>query len=166
MQTFESRIKSALRTLPRIVGNEVVNFALDNFKKQGFLGDVFEKWPARKNPTKWGTVPKRNGRALLVNSGRLRRGGRIVRADWNAVVYGNDVPYARAHNDGLRIGEIQRVQSFSRKVRGKSQSVSAFTRHINQNIPRRRFIGNSQYLTARLKRVAEVHILKNLREWH
>jgi hypothetical protein len=50
------------------VGNEVVNFSLENFKRQGFLGATFQPWPKRKNPTKWGTKVKNNNRALFVNT--------------------------------------------------------------------------------------------------
>lgn len=172
---FERRVKTALRQLPRLVGNEVLNFAADNFRNQGFMGDTFEAWPKRKNPNKWGQAPKRNGRAILIDRGTLRRGNRVIRADWQAIIIGNSVKYARAHNEGVRLGIIQKVASFNRKVAARTyfkstvetpahdEQVKEHTRKINQYIPRRRFLGNSQYLQKRLVRISLAHINKSLR---
>ncbi len=164
IEELERRFKSVAGTLPILVGNEVVNFALDNFKKQGFLGASFQSWNARKNPNAWGQKPKRNGRALLVDSGRLRGSIRVLRTSWDAVVVGSDVPYAKAHNEGLRVGQIQSVKEFERKVKGKVQTVRAFTRHINQDIPQRQFLGDSPYLRERLQRIIGTEILKAFRK--
>lgn len=183
IKELERRIKGALTTLPTLVGNEVVNFSKDRFRQQGWLGNTFEPWPARKSHSKWGKTPRNKGRAILVDTGRLRRSIRIIRSSWDAVVVGSDVPYAKAHNEGVRLGIIQQVKSHTRKVTkvgivkkaslktksnitygrvatGGTIQVKAHKRRINQRIPRRQFLGNSQYLTARLKRTAIAHIMK------
>lgn len=168
--------------LPIIVANEAVNFALDNFSRQAWMGDSIEPWRKRKNPTKWGKAPERNGRAILVDKARLKRGMRVQRATWNDIVIGNDAPYAVAHNEGLRAGMIQRVKQHTRKVtkvgivktvqrkkstgiqygrvQSRTATVSAHTRRINQNIPRRRFIGDSPYLRQRINRITAREILQ------
>lgn len=161
IKEMERRFRAALTRLPAIAGNEVVNFALDNFKRQSWMGNREERWKPRKNPTKWGQAPKRNGRAILMDSGRLRRSIRVIRTTADMVVVGTDVPYARAHNEGVRLGLIQTVKPFKRKLKnGGIANVSRHTRRINQNIPRRQFLGNSPYLTDKLKRVANAEIMK------
>lgn len=183
--------------LPAIAGNEMVNFALDNFRRQGFQGASFQPWKKRKSPTKWGSKPKRNGRALLILTSRLKRSVRVVRANWNIIAVGSDVPYAKVHNNGLRMGQIQQVASFKRvqtlagvaskfKVKGEQfetgsamsinsrkrtrnlkvkteVTVKAHSRKIDQNIPARKFIGHSPYLTSRLQRVVGAQIIKALK---
>ena len=110
------RFEKAVQKLPRIAGNTAVNFALENFRRQGFQGAVFQPWRTRKDPTKWGQRPKRNGRAVLVMSGRLRQSVRIVSATANEVTVGSDVPYAKVHNEGFRDVPIhQWVKSYTRK---------------------------------------------------
>jgi phage gpG-like protein len=157
IRALQKRFKSVLGRMPRILGNEVVNFTLDNFQRQGFLGNSFEPWAKRKEG--WGK-DNRKGRAVLTNTGRLRRSVRIVQATQDMVVIGTDVPYAKAHNEGLRIGLIQTVKSFTRK---SGVEVKAHTRRVNQNIPRRKFMGKSPYLEARLKRVTTAELMKELK---
>lgn len=159
IKELERRFANVITRLPVIAGNEVVNFALDNFKKQGFQGDTFEPWKKRKFPTKWG-IKTKGGRALLVQSGRLRRSIRITQLSNAMVTVGSDVPYAKVHNEGLRIGQIQSVKSFTRK---NGQEVKSHTRRINQNISPRPYLKESQYLTAKLKRVLTAEIMKALR---
>lgn len=155
---LQKQFRSALLRVPIIVGNEAVNFSLDNFRLQGFLGNTLERWQPRKKS--W-VKDNRPHRAILIDSGKLRRGNRVVRTTPSEVVIGNDVPYARAHNEGLKVGLIQAVKGFTRK---SGVSVSAHTRRVNQNIPRRRFMGNSPYLEARLKRVVTLQLSKEIKQ--
>lgn len=165
LKELERRFKAMAPTLPRLAGNEVVNFALDNFRKQGFMGSSFRPWKPRKNPTKWGQAPKRNGRSILVQTGRLRRSIRVTQASWALTTIGTDVPYARAHNEGLRMGQIQTVKGFTRKktAKRKAHAVDTHTRRINQNIPARPFLADSPYLQRNIQRVLAAQILKALK---
>lgn len=179
IQILEQRFKIVINRLPVLVGNEVVNFALDNFKRQAWLGETVQPWQKRKDPTKWGMKVKRPGRALLVDSGRLRRSIRVISHTLNSVTVGSDVPYAQAHNNGVRLGEIQTVKAFERKVHTVAKvssikthrtsnpkvqtgvvHVKEFKRRIDQHIPARRFLGNSPYLNARLQRIVSAEILR------
>lgn len=170
-------MRKQVASLPKLVGSEVRNFALDSFKRQGFLGDTFEPWKRRKSK-------KGAGRAILVKTGRLRRGWRVQQANWNAVIIANDVPYAKAHNDGffrkeVTVKEHQR-NTFSRSkvgtgrftktgkermktVQSISGSVKVRQHKRRMSIPRRRMIGKSQYLMRHLQRVSLNHILKAYR---
>lgn len=154
---LERKFRKTMTRMPIIVGNEAVNFTLDNFMRQGFLGNTFQRWLSRKQGWKKDNRSRRN---VLINTGRLRRSIRIVRTTTNMVVIGSDVPYARAHNEGSRLGVIQEVRSFTRK---NGSEVKAHTRKVNQNLPRRQFIGNSPYLNTRIKRVAAAAIMKDFK---
>jgi phage gpG-like protein len=164
IKEIQKRMRSVMLRLPVIVGNEALNWVLDNFRRQGFLGDTFQPWKARKNPTKWGQTPKNNGRAILVKTGFYRRSWRIARVGEMTVSIGSNAPYARAMNYGVRIGEIHHVKSFTRKsFGGKETVVKPFTRRINQNIPARPVIGPSRYMNTKLLRIAELEIRRELK---
>lgn len=166
MVKIQSRLAETLRTLPAIIGEEAVNFSLESFDKQGWLGDIHEPWKKRKNPSKWGKADETD-RALLVKTGKLKRSVRITRILNDRVrigAGGSDVPYARVHNFGFRGKVNQKVGAFTRKMKnGKTQNVKAHDRTINQNIPKRQFIGtegHSQYLRARIRRACLVELKK------
>ena len=157
---------------------DAVNFFKDSFRRQGFLGDTLEPWKPRKTNTKWGKTPRNKGRAILIDTGRLRRSIRLISASNLTATIGTDVPYARAHNEGSRLGLIQSVKAFTRKknttatigtssrtrrVQTGTINVKAHTRRINQNIPRRQFMGQSQYLSKQLNRRLTAELMKALR---
>jgi len=151
------QFKGAALRLPIIIGNEAVNFTLDNFRLQGFMGNSFQRWlPVKKNS--WGK--KKRGNTILVSSGRLRRSIRVVHLNADSVTIGTDVKYARAHNEGMRLGLIQTVEGFSRK---NGSNVKGHTRKVDMRIPKRQFMGNSPYLNARLKRHGTALFLREIR---
>ena len=151
---LEVKFKAAILRLPPVAGAEVVNFALDNFRRQGFAGQA---WKQRKNPTAWGQVPRNNGRALLVDKGDLKRSPRVMRHNHEEVVIGSSVPYAKAQNEGFSGQVVQTVTGFQRK---NGSSVKSFSRTINQDIPARPFLANSPVLEERLKRVITEHMVR------
>jgi phage gpG-like protein len=151
------RFKGVWLRVPLLVGNEAINFTLDNFRRQGFLGSTFQPWATRK--TGW-KKDKRKGRAILTDTSRLKRSIRITKLSADEVAYGTDVKYAQAHNEGLKLGIIQSVKSFTRK---SGAEVKAHTRRIDQRIPKRQFMGNSPYLNARITRVVSAAFLKELK---
>lgn len=155
VRELERRFRSTIIRLPALAGNEVINFSLGNFKRLGFLGSSFVQWKKRKSG--WKKKSNREGRDILVDKGRLRRSGRIVSATFERVVVGFNVPYAKAHNEGLQIGVIQSVKSFRRK---SGAVVKSHSRRVNMKISRSQFIGNSPYLTARIRRMASVHLIR------
>lgn len=173
-----------MQTLPYKVGVLMVGFTLDRFKYQNWIDTYPAPWKPRKR-NKWSKKANDTGRALLVKSGRLRRATRIVATTPNSVTIGNDTPYAVAHNEGLRLGLIQQVSGFKRKrfasqktgtgiysVKSRKErmrtkrvmtgavDVKAHTRHIDQNIPERRFMGESKYLNMQISRLIQAEINK------
>ena len=188
VKRVEVKVKATLKALPRMVGNEAVNFFRNSFKLQGWLGNSFQAWPKRKTKSNWGKTPRNKGRAILIDTGKLRRGIRLVNADWNSVRIANDFTYAKAHNEGVRLGIIQTVRSYkrnqytkqkvgkgiysikTRKERMKSIKVVSGTitvrqhkRRINQRIPRRQFMGNSPYLNRNIHRLIASELNKALK---
>lgn len=178
IKAVEQRVRAAIRTLPRLVGNEAVNFSKDSFRRQGWLGDSFQPWPARKAGGKWGKTPRNKGRAILIDTGKMRRATRVISADLQEIKIGNDVPYAQAHNDGVSLRSVtQHVKAHRRKrkqnnvsgARGKKIAsgitfVKSHERKIRVKIPRRRFIGNSPYLNRNISRLIASQINKAINQ--
>lgn len=173
--TLQTAFKEGMQKLPLVIGNEVVNFSKDSFKKQGWQGDVFTPWKKRKLVKGKGST-----RAILVKTGRLRRSIRVTRANMDEVAIGTDVPYAKAHNEGVN-GTVT-VKAHSRKSFSKQKvsytaksgsqrmktvsSLSGSTivkQHTRKmKLPKRQFIGSSSALITRLKTAAVTHLSKYL----
>ncbi len=186
LQIEKQRLKQVWLTLPYKAGVLMVAFSKDRFKYQNWLDNYPEAWVPRKKNSKWGGKKKNNsGRALLVQSGRLRRSIQIFSTTGNSVTIGSDVPYASVHNDGYRMGQIQQVATYTRKRFIKARKgtgvysiktrkegmktvstlaseiqVAAHTRRVDQRIPRRRFMGESKYLTMQISRMIEAEMMK------
>lgn len=174
----EKHFKQVLQYAPGMLGNIAVNFFLDRFRYQNWMGHTTEPWKQRKKNNR-----RNKGRAILVQSGRLRRSIRITRITGLTTYIGSDVPYARAHNEGFK-GTVS-VKAFTRnkyskekvksgrftksgaermktvqRISGSSQ-VKAHTRRMN--LPRRQFMGNSPVLEKQLQRKLLAELMKGLR---
>ncbi|MDF7809925.1 phage virion morphogenesis protein [Hymenobacter sp. YC55] len=112
-KVFQKEATKMLRGLPKMIGKMALVEASDNFRKQGHENDsgAFVPWAPRKtNKPEHGRtrndgqrdrryrVPK--GRAILVQSGRLRRSLRIVSSTASSITIGTDVPYAEPLQEG------------------------------------------------------------------
>jgi len=88
--------RTAMERSMILIGNEAKNFFVASFRKQGFDDKNVQPWKPRKKEG------KRKGRAILVDSGDLRRS--IVREPVNktqlSVKISTDLPYAKVHNEG------------------------------------------------------------------
>lgn len=188
MQTFpfnkiQRQVQHALHQVPGIIGNDAVNFFKDSFKRQGWMGATFVPWRPRKTVTKWGKTPRNKGRAILVDRRHLGKSIRITNVSNLCVTIGTDVPYARVHNDGFKGTVIQQVRAHQRRQflntkisslkskRTKSQRVQTgsitirqFTRSINQNIPQRKFMGDSPILKKIIERRIVGEVMKAFRK--
>ena len=83
--------------LPRIVANEALNHFLLGFRTGGGQTDA-GKWPARKR-----TARRNAGRALLVDTGALRRDVQVRLITSRKIVIGTSrLVYAQRHNEGLK----------------------------------------------------------------
>ncbi|SMG35597.1 phage virion morphogenesis protein [Sphingobacterium psychroaquaticum] len=150
---FQQKIEQAQQRLPDIIGTEVLNSALDNFRDESFFGD---KWPARKD--------KKNTRKLLVKTGALQRSPRVIRSQPGLVTVGSDVPYASVHNNGEEISRNARSETFIRNRHTKGKKKGLFSRGITRgqgfsfkaytySMPRRRFFGAHPKLKEHLQQI-------------
>lgn len=148
--------------LPVMVGNEIINFALDNWDKQGYMGMNFEPWQERKDP--------QPGRAILVGkqSGRMRRSNRITRQNPGSVTVANEAPYAGIHNTGgiITVSVTDRSRRFfwamyyqTGDERWKGMALTD-KKQFNIRIPKRQFIGDSPELRKRIKKLVELQLKK------
>ncbi|SEW02085.1 hypothetical protein SAMN05428988_1327 [Chitinophaga sp. YR573] len=179
-----AHFERVLMYAPGMLANDALNFFLDRFRNQNWISNSVEPWVKRKNPTKWGPV-KNNNRSLLVLRARLKRSLRVIRSGNMEAVIGTDVPYARAHNEGMRLGLIQKVHAFDRrvnktgivskktlktrsnikfgKIAGGKTTVKAHTRRVNMNISKRQFMGDSPYLAKQLSNKLQAELMKGVR---
>lgn len=100
----KQNIERIKRTLPILLANDAKEYFLASFKAQGWDG---QSWQSVKRQGKKGS--SRNNSAILVQSGRLRLSvaNSIKLVSWDKIILridGNEVPYAKVHNDGLRAG--------------------------------------------------------------
>ncbi len=156
---FQKKVEQALTKLPVLAANEARNFFLDSWKRKAWRDTTTEPWKPRAKETR-----KSKGKGILIGTGRLRSSIRVVRADWNSIVVGTDVPYASVHNDGFN-GTYTRTASRHAKIKGsykrlgdeksksRKMSIRGVTHQEHQNIPRRRFMGDSAYLNKKIDKL-------------
>lgn len=180
-------LSRSVATLPRKVATVAVNFSKERFYLQNWADTTRKPWAKRKKS--WNKeTNRRSGRAILVDTGRLRRSIRVIHADSSIVAIGTDVPYARAHNDGFSGRVRQKVRAHkrgkfamvksgtgtfniktrrentrSRRSKSGEISVKAYTRTIDQKIPQRRFIGPSALLNRRIERMIVAEFKQSLK---
>ena len=120
--------KAMKRTLPIVVANAAKNHFLEGFRKGGFTDEGFDPWVKRK------TKAKRNaGRAILVDTGHLRRSIRVISASFDKIEVGSTgTKYASRHNQGL------------------------------DGMPKRQFIGKSGQLRKKISKIIQNKIKDSL----
>lgn len=172
---MEQALREISHRLPAQVGAEAVRFSKESWQRQGWLGNTFQPWQLRRGG-------KNNaGRAILMQSGRLRRSIRVLRATSDSVVIGTDVPYAAAHNNGFRgtvsVG-IHKRNRYKKERKGtgvysvktkkeRTRTVTSYdgahwvqSHTRTMKIPKRQFLGDSPYLRARIQRLIAAEIMK------
>lgn len=170
---FEADMNKVLLDLPDKMGKAIVNWSKNRFRTQSWADGGDFPWKPRKRGAK-----RSVGRAILIDTGRLRRSIRIIRTTKHSVTIGSDVPYADAHNEGFT-GTVT-VKAHHRRTFGKVEVYSIKTQKKRKvkaqtgigmvsehkremNIPRRRFLGESKDMNAMLARLIESEISKVLK---
>lgn len=178
VKQLEAKMKSALLSLPHVIGNEAVNFSKERFRNQNWWDRTAVPWIKRKPGAK-----RNKGRAILRDTGALARSPRVISASPALVKIGSAVRYAKAHNEGYK-GTVNvkahtrnrfkkaRVGSgkFTKAGKERMKTISTISGTIRVrahrkkiDLPARRFMGNSFQLNSRLKRVATIHILRTIK---
>lgn len=163
------------KVIQRIIGDIRVELLEEydrNFERQGFFS---EKWQRRRSPI-------RQGRAVLIDSGALRRSIHS-RTSASSVTFVSDLPYAAVHNEGGEIKVTRRMKAFfwhkyyeatGSFSRGKDGSPRRDKRNLRLSteaefwkamalmrvgavirIPRRRFLGTSPEVEQAVKTIIE-----------
>lgn len=157
-----NRVTKVVSTLPRRAAVLAVNFSKQRFRDQSWVDNNTEPWKKRRPG--WKTESrKRQGRAVLVDSGRLKRSIRTTFVSDSMAMIGTDAPYAQAHNDGFRGKVSQQVRAHTRNTRNGRSLVKAHTRNIRMNLPRRRFIGASAILDKQIERMMTAEIVRAIK---
>ncbi len=146
-KAFQKRALLLIRGIPKVMGKMVLVEISDNFRKQGYEDEQGrpQEWAPRKARGKPRgrtrqdgqrdrryKVPK--GRAILVQSGRLRRSPRIVSSTASSVTIGTDVPYAQLLQEGAQHVKPRPFITVGKSLRGNitkkvtQQITSALTR--------------------------------------
>jgi phage gpG-like protein len=122
-----SNLASNFRKLRRELPKQVSDIAVDEFKHNfrigGYRPTAGVKFWKKRADSKYS-----RGRGVLIKSGRLRRGIRPAPSYDSARVV-NDVPYAKAHNEGFK-GTV-RIRGFSRRRGKKVIKVKSHKRKMN-----------------------------------
>lgn len=129
--------------IPTIVGNEMVNYALDNLHAERDVNG------APMKPRKPGS-PRNEGRRILLDTGDGERSVRISKkTDREVELTANE--YMEAHNTGATISGTQNVSEHTRRRRGRSETVRAHTRNVNFTLPERTFVAPTEELFDRIE---------------
>ena len=109
LQAKAQEIKNyANNRYPSVAGNVALRFINGNFRAQGFQGQSFERWKKSQKP---------HGSTLVV-SGALRAGNYYTTQPGQTTLK-NNMPYAKAHNEGFK-GTVT-VKAHRRNSYGKAK---------------------------------------------
>lgn len=133
---FTKKVEGVVGDFATIAGVEAINHFTKNFRKQGFDDDGVKPWKPRKRDRK-----RDSGKAILVQSGALRKSLIRRRAGKFAVFIMSPLKYANVHNSEM--------SSQRRAGRGKG-----FT------MPQRQFVGDSKKLNRIILRKLDNRINK------
>lgn len=172
-----SRQKKGLQQLAieftKVAGTVAVNHFKDNFRKGGFLDGGLERWKPRKDADN----VRNKGRAILTQSGDLRRSIRVLSLSRNSVTVGSDVIYAEIHNNGGNISHpggtpyitVRDKATKEKKVAFISNRRAASLPNVKRTkahtipMPQRQFIGHSKILDERIKKWLKSQVMALLK---
>lgn len=166
LDDLESKMARIRRQVPMEVALVTQKYFEASWKKQGWDGKKWEE-PKRRINGKG----RSSTRAILVQTGKLRRSFFSLNKTWNKIVIVNSSPYAQAHNEGAKGVQYVRPHKRTGKaikatiygssgfidgvwkkgkrrtltLEGSKYNVDGFAR--KQNIPQRQFIGQTEELT-------------------
>ena len=141
---FDQRMEVGV---PNIVAETSVEFFRERFKSE-----EWDKVPWPNLEPKYAAKKTRGKGRILTRSGILQASIRPAEVNPQRVVIsaGNrKAPYARVHNEGLRVKGIAKVKSYTNRNfmgKGKPQKIKAHTRNYDIQHKRRQFMGHSKYL--------------------
>jgi phage gpG-like protein len=165
MQVNDKKLKEVIakyqdlkRRLPRIIGQVAVNFSKNNFRVQGFLdGGRVQDWKKRRG------APDKKKRALLVQSGRLKRSIGVISSSPTQVTIGTrGIVYGQIHNEGgvMTITPKQRAFFWAKFKETGNEFWERLAQGSKIHIPKRKFMGDSSDLQQQMVRKVRLELLK------
>lgn len=125
-----AKFKRVQKSLPVKIGNIALNHFKKSFRDEGFTDKKLDPWQKRKRPNKADRATGRR-RAILVDSGNLKRSLKVRSARFEAIKVGSyGIRYAEIHNKGL--------------------TGLAFGKH-RFKMPKRQFIGDSEVMNKKIR---------------
>ncbi len=149
-------LKRNIAQLPRILGNETVDFFKENIDKQT---DIHGKPYEGRRFTTAKQAPKK----ILKDRHNLYDSIKILSITPNEIIVGindDEVPYAEAHNEGATIEITDKMRKYfwamHYKLKGSKEDESNFYKNLALKktaikIPQRQFMGDSPELDKRLE---------------
>ena len=152
---------------PRMVRKEAVDHFRAGFRKGGFVDANLERWDTtrRQQVPFYGALGKYTPLLSKSNSLMSSIDGKIAPGD---VTIFSDAPYARYHNEGATARVTPRMKKFfwamhaeKKRQLGKDAPETIFWRNMattkkqTLRIPKRRFLGQSEALSKRIREVIE-----------
>lgn len=170
-QELASKFKRIYDKLPAVAGAIAVRRSKANFQKQGWTPDTQTlPWQERSKKDK-----SKRRRAILIQTGALRRSVRITGKGASWVRIGSTLPYSKIHNEGGTITSTVNVpqhkrKAHTRKARGgkqkvKEATVSSHTRKMNTRIPQRKFLGPNSGTMKEINEHLKKEIDKAVKQW-
>ena len=171
---LESSVKAAINRVAARMGIKMVEFYKMRFRDQAWKDVEYHPWQKRKK-----TRRRNSARAVLRKSGRLARSIRVTDLGYNHVTVGTDVPYAQAHNDGsdatVNVSghtrrRLRRTVAYGIDTRKRTPITSVLggfyvkPHSRKMNLPKRQFIGYSEYLNEQLQRIIYTEIKRSLNQ--
>ncbi len=146
---FEHKFETAV---PTIIAETATEYFQEAFNKQ-----AWDKTPWEPLNKKYASKKTRGKGRILTASGILQRSIRPTEVTANKIVItgGNSkTPYARVHNEGLRVSGSRNVRNYTNKNfmgKGKPVKIKAHTRTVNYQMKQRQFMGHSIYLNQAIR---------------
>lgn len=109
-------------------------------------------YPAYKHPNREprrGSLMMRSNQLFMSIKPKTVTSGRVVISAGNS-----RVPYARIHNEGLRVSGTFRVRAHTNRNfmgKGKQVNIKSHSRAVNFTMPKRQFMGKSVLLATEIK---------------
>lgn len=152
----QRRMQQAMQASLTLMGTEAVNYFKGSFRRQGWNGKLWQKRKANAKRNK--------GRAIMVNSARLKNSIEKKKRTGFIQYIGTDVPYARVHNEGGQIVTHARSEIFKRNRYTKGAKKGLFKKGVTagqgfsykggtRKMPQRQFMGTTAELTKQLQKI-------------
>lgn len=157
LKRLAAELRNRESAIMQRVATNTVNYSKQAFRKQGWDG---KPWPKRAP----GAV-RNKGRALLIDSGRMRNATRFKVSSDTAVIY-NTTPYGASHNKGATLHPrvTAKMRGFAwgmykKTGQGKWKGLALTQKQrLTVKIPQRKFLGDSRELRHQNGRIIAAEI--------